>query len=291
MLKLKNWTLGSDFELPLYDHNEQRVISVEGLLGGTKISPLSIGEGCYRQEDGTSGEFNIPPVTTKEDFISSVNYCIEVGNAIVQENNVDLEFVAMSSADYSNGELATQQCSEFGCSESFNAYTFEANSKPNPNVNYRTSGLHLHVGVPEKWLEKDQVKFIKYMDLFLGLPSMLIDLDDRRRELYGKAGEYRRDKRGKYSCVEYRVLGSGLLSDPLLLSWVYDQTIAAINAYNENTINIDEIPLEGIINNNNKEHAFQVCDSYGIQFPIDADGKFVSTSDSHLIFSKKLNLW
>ena len=63
------------------------------------------------------------------------------------------------------------------------------------------------------------------MDLFLGVPSVTLDSDTRRRELYGKAGAYRAKDYG----VEYRTLSNFWIWKDSLKDWVYDQTQKAVD--------------------------------------------------------------
>lgn len=64
------------------------------------------------------------------------------------------------------------------------------------------------------------------MDLYLGVPSILMDGDTDRRRLYGKAGAYRSKPYG----VEYRTLSSFWVADPKLIGWAFEQTMRAVEA-------------------------------------------------------------
>ena len=55
---------------------------------------------------------------------------------------------------------------------------------------------HIHIGYDNSTKETN-FAIIKALDLFLGVPSLEIDLDERRRGLYGKAGCFRHKKYGK----------------------------------------------------------------------------------------------
>lgn len=77
------------------------------------------------------------------------------------------------------------------CSEDFNAYTEDVNPKPQgATTNLRSAGLHIHVGYNDPDIPSS-LQMIKYMDQYLGLPSIVVDQDSRRRSLYGKAGCFR----------------------------------------------------------------------------------------------------
>lgn len=55
---------------------------------------------------------------------------------------------------------------------------------------------HIHIGYNNPEIEKS-VDIIKAMDLFLGIPSILMDKDTLRRSRYGKAGAFRFKSYGK----------------------------------------------------------------------------------------------
>ena len=64
------------------------------------------------------------------------------------------------------------------------------------------------------------------MDLFLGIPSVLMDKGHLRKNLYGKHGAYREKAYG----VEYRVLSNFWIFNNRLIEWVWDNTSRAIAA-------------------------------------------------------------
>jgi hypothetical protein len=66
----------------------------------------------------------------------------------------------------------------------------------------------------------------KSLDVWLGLPSLVWDQDDRRRTLYGAAGAFRPKPYG----MEYRVLSNKWINDPLLRKTVFHNTLKAIEA-------------------------------------------------------------
>ena len=99
------------------------------------------------------------------------------------------------------------------------------------------------------------------LDIFLGVPSILVDQDTKRRSLYGKAGNFRLQPWG----VEYRVLSSFMMSNEDLISKVYNNTIEAIIRYNDYGLpDIDNYIVQCIINNNDKTKAKQLIKKLNI---------------------------
>ena len=70
-----SFTIGCDPELFLKNHQD-KLISVVGLIGGTKENPMPIGNGCAIQEDNVAAEFCIPPCATEDEFVSSIMYAL-----------------------------------------------------------------------------------------------------------------------------------------------------------------------------------------------------------------------
>ena len=66
------YLIGTDFEFGIKDVNGTP-ISIVGKLGGTKDEPLSIGNGCARQEDNVFAECTIPPTKDLEEFVAFCN--------------------------------------------------------------------------------------------------------------------------------------------------------------------------------------------------------------------------
>ena len=108
----------------------------------------------------------------------------------------------------------------FGCEPDYNAWTGEVNPKPHcDNPNLRSAGGHIHVET-----DLDRRAVIQAMDLFLGVPSVLMDKGEERRKLYGAAGSYRSKPYG----VEYRTLSNFWIFDEKLIKWVWNNTEEAL---------------------------------------------------------------
>lgn len=133
---------------------------------------------------------------------------------------------------------------EFGCTPSINAYGEAVPIPDGKDVNFRMAGGHLHLGGTSIMrtgrkgadLEKMDLKInntIKALDRTLGVMSVALFYgleDKRRRELYGRAGEFRTPKHG----IEYRVLSNAWLVHPVTANLVFEiaRVVAASVVYN-----------------------------------------------------------
>lgn len=105
------------------------------------------------------------------------------------------------------------------------------------------------------------MELVRILDLFLGVPSILIDEDDRRRQLYGKAGCFRFTSYG----VEYRVMSGYFIDSPKLIGWCFDQILAAIEFLNNGgSVDEDAADIVDAINNNNRKAAEDLIKKYKI---------------------------
>lgn len=218
-------TVGADPELFLMQHDWYT--SAIDRLGGSKECPRPLGNrvGFFVQEDNVAAEFNIPPAKSAEEFTDSISYAISEITKELSDMGVKPVFVA--SAEFPSMELKDPRAQVFGCDPDFNAWNGGA-SNPKPrskNIRLRSCGGHIHVGYP-----MDEpvhlLRAIQLMDLYLGVPSILMDADTTRRELYGKAGAFRKQPYG----FEYRVLSNFWLAKPALHKWAYNQTVRAMEA-------------------------------------------------------------
>lgn len=126
--------------------------------------------------------------------------------------------------------------------------------------------MHIHIGYDNPD-EETNLAIIKTLDLFLGIPSIILDKDTKRRELYGKAGCFRHKKYG----VEYRTLSSFWLSSPVLIEWAAINTFNALGSLNGGfkISKEDEEVIENTINTNDTSTAYMLLEKYNINLPTD----------------------
>ena len=257
-MKIHNISLGTDPEI--FIENEKEIISAEGLIPGTKYEPHPITDrGHCIQIDNIAFEFNIPPCSTKEEYIENINFVKDHLSIIAEANGAKLSKLA--SAEINPIYLQTQNAQTFGCEPDFNVYERDVNESPNSQTNLRCVGGHVHVGIPEEYRTEDNLeRIVKMFDIMVTLPSLLLDKDERRRELYGKAGSFRFKDFG----VECRALSNFWIHSNELIEWVFEQTIKAVTVVLDGKAD-EYIKLYGedtvtAINTNNKELAKQTIE-------------------------------
>lgn len=252
--------IGSDPEMFLYSESLFKYIPVCGLVGGTKEEPLPITDkGHAIQEDNVAIEFCIPPCKTVDEFVDNINFVKEyIDDTILKPKGLTSKCVA--SAIFDEDDLLSPQAAHFGCTPSYNAWTGETMAVERNNPFLRTTGGHIHIGYANPEVHTS-IELIKAMDLFLGLQSVLLDDDTARRQMYGKAGDYRLKKYG----VEYRSLSSFWLQTDELKRWVFENTLKAINFVNIGGFIGNPDDIQFAINNCDKEKATEILNDYNIE--------------------------
>lgn len=254
--------LGCDPEAFLADVNGHLKASC-GLIGGTKRHPQPIkalGDGFAVQEDNVAIEFNIPPAKSEREFTNSVQRVLKVlGDGV--NSKLGFHIVNVASASFPEEELQSKAAKEFGCDPDFNAWTGEQNPRPAASdKNLRSCGGHLHIGYDKSKVDPRRV--IQFMDMFVGVPSTLMDTDTTRRNLYGKHGAYREKKYG----VEYRTPSNFWIFHPRLTKWAYENSLRAYNlAQSPVPIELFRDRIVDAIDNNNRETAIGLVKEFNLE--------------------------
>lgn len=272
MKKYTDILVGADIELFLQHRHTKEIISAEGYIKGSKDVPYCFddsNEYFATSLDNVLAEFSIPPSRTVDEFIANINKSLAFIN-----NTIPPDFctVALPSARLKSRYLRTKQAQRFGCEPDYNAYHGHENLKPQcDDKNLRSAGGHIHIGYadPVEYNHYDYVgteehcNLIKALDLFVGVPSIIMEPDNKRKELYGKAGAFRPKSYG----VEYRTVSNFYLEKPELTNWVFQSSKDAINwlnAGNEIDKGLGSI-IERVINTNNKKEAAEIIDYYSLK--------------------------
>ncbi len=233
-------TLGGDPEFFVADKNNKILASDK--FFPSKHNPLLI-KSCSSSEpaakpnevffDGIQAEIAIGCNRCREYLATNVARCMKVirekigpENHIIMQPAVRVQKSVINSAD--------PEAKIFGCLPDFNAYTLTTNTAEMDATRhpYRYAGGHIHIGISSPYIKKTQneykiakteeghIEIIKFLDLFVGIPSVLLDSgkgSKERRAKYGKAGCFRPTPYG----VEYRTLSCWWLKSPITLSLVY----------------------------------------------------------------------
>lgn len=263
-MKINNVTVGSDPELFIVNGKTGKVVSSVGMIPGEKGNPWvgpGMGMGYGLETDNILAEFNIPPVTTKEDFVNSLEFMKGYIRDFVKNINQDYDILCSASQIVDKDQLQSDQARLFGCSEDYNAYTEDVNPKPEgEKTNLRSAGFHVHLGFSDHDNVPLCLELIKYLDQYLGIPSLIVDKDSRRRNLYGKAGCFRLTSYG----IEYRTLSAAMYSSPERSSFVWDCVERAIRACNEGQELIPSDIVVETINSSNVEMAEKLIEEYNL---------------------------
>lgn len=264
MTNIKNVLIGSDPELFVGD--SQGVSYAIGRVGGTKAEPIPVNFGAL-QEDNVLLEFNTDPANNLEQFTHHIKAVLEQGRDVLAQHQLDV-IREMSSHIFDEETLwgAGEAAFVFGCEPDFNGWTGRVNEFPQDvNPMLRTAGGHLHVGYGhlERVKKSTNRNIIQMCDYLLGLPSVLMDKDTQRKELYGKAAAMRHKPYG----TEYRTLSNFWLFSDELIAWAYEGARASYERLGELEVFKDTVSgeeVQRIINTNDKQAAKMACLTLGI---------------------------
>lgn len=221
-------TVGCDPEFFLFDTKLCRYISAHDKVPGNKQQPHKLRYGAV-QADGTAVEFNINPAKTSKQFVNNINRTLKtIRNRIPKR----YEFAYTPSIVFDEkyfDALVPDKAKEFGCDPDYNAYAYDhtiPNQKPKVKEypSLRTGAGHIHVGFTnvDNPLSKDHMfdckVLVENLDRYFSYFAQFWDKDERRRNLYGKSGDFRPKKYG----LEYRTLSNAWLNYPELWPWIFE---------------------------------------------------------------------
>ncbi len=239
------------------------------IIGGTKKLPIPIPglpEGFTMQEDNIMGEFNIPPADNATQFSHSIELAL---NAIQGVLPKETKIVIQPSALFRPKFIRKRAAKVFGCDPDTNAWTEVENTfTPAPDPTLRCCGGHIHIGLPSELMDRDsRFKIIRISDVLLGLPSIVVDTDTRRRQMYGKAGSFRFKDYG----VEYRTLSNFWTKTPNLREWAFNSAQSAVDAVLDTDFVADvESNKDQIIHAINEQDATaaeRLCNHFNVVIP------------------------
>jgi hypothetical protein len=125
-----------------------------------------------------------------------------------------------------------------GCMPSENLYDPGRGINVQSDYPVRSAGGHIHLPC-DNWGRKHAEDLVSMMDVLVGNTCVLLDRDPRaaeRREVYGRAGEFRRPPHG----VEYRALSNFWLRSPALFSFIQGMSRLALQLTWERSYDYDK---------------------------------------------------
>lgn len=240
--------------------------SAHGMVNGTKRRPEKVDNGAV-QVDGLALEINIKPASDEDEFVYSLASVLGQLRAKIP---LDFQFSRAASAEFDINHMMQQPASalELGCEPDYNAYSGEANTRPEAHPTLRVAGGHLHLGWCKGALPYDEDHFlrcqdvVKQMDYWEGLPSVILDKDQKRRQLYGKAGAFRPKSYG----VEYRSPSNFWLFDEEYQRLMYRNAQRGFASMMEGKFLFEKYgeAAKECIDNYDVARAAMLCDEIGI---------------------------
>lgn len=212
-----NFTFGSDPEFFL--HNGERICSAIAYLPSDDEDKKKIIDNYAFYHDNVLAECTLPPAHSKQETVKIIRQGLQ--------HLTDLTGLTISdlpSAHLHPDELDNEEAQRINCHAEFCAYMQEQVSKNEhmfKNSSLRTAGGHIHLGSPLILEDSNLYITIYLLDLFLGIPSLMLDNtaeSKTRRTFYGHAGRFRQCEYG----VEYRTLSNFWLTAPALVELIYD---------------------------------------------------------------------
>lgn len=238
MNKIMNLTVGGDIECFTMVKDTAEIVSAEPYIQGTKHNPFNFdkaSEFFATSIDNVLAEFTLPPVIDKFSWEENIQKSIDYLNSILPNH---LCTTNIPAARLNPLYLQTENARLFGCDPDYNAWERRINPKPRGGDNLRTSGFHIHFGYDNPRISISEM-IVKSCDLHLGVPGVLMEPDNERRSLYGKAGCFRTPPHG----VEYRTLSGWFASSRELRGWVFEQAMRAVEFVNNDRL--EEIEAVG----------------------------------------------
>ena len=247
-------TIGADVEEFVVQGGA--VVSVQGMLGGSKEHPLWV-EGGNLQEDNVLAEYATVVCSTLEDFKESLSSVRKSMQSKLWAQGATLLPTATHTFPVAYLQRCGTQAVTMGCSEEYRAGDGLLIPPPSPFQGLRTAGGHVHVGYDHP-SEQVSVDIVKAMDYMLGLWSLLHDPDTERRVMYGKAGSHRIKAYG----VEYRALSNFWSRDTQMIEQVYHRAMWCVNNHHQAHLLNEIMPYSAVT---------RAIDSYDTQLAIELE--------------------
>lgn len=134
---ITNVTIGADPEMFIIDTSTKKIVSAIGIIPGKKKDPYTEGlpNGFGLEIDGILSEFNIPPCTNKDEFVSNILFMKDYIRSYVKQINSNYDILCKASSIVPADQLLDPLANEIGCMPDFNVYAERENPKPEGYTN------------------------------------------------------------------------------------------------------------------------------------------------------------
>lgn len=225
-----NNRIGSDPEVFVVDENDQ-LIPAFSFLKGKKdadrdMTECNNGNIAYKGVywDGFQAEFETSDSYCLAYHTDSVHYGLKAVLKAARKFNKKAKLTIKTVMNIPEVLLNTakEEHVQLGCMPSKNVYNLVGMPiEDGRNMPTRSTGGHIHFGLPNLNKEEKIPLMVKGLDAILGVAcvAMFAKYDNpERRKYYGLAGEYRLPEHG----MEYRVLSNAWLIHPFIMNLVFD---------------------------------------------------------------------
>lgn len=247
-------SVGTDPEFVLTDENGLVLSAIDRV--GSKENPTQLFSGGTMFSDNVLLEINVPPVKSLTDFIVGLRQALLDATSYVAPNRL----MVKSSLYFPPDECTDLRAGILGCDAEYCAWDIGEDGKAmmvdrpwvSPTNFFRSCGGHVHLG--HKNCLENPIGVVRALDLFVGIPSLIIDHDltsKNRRAIYGGAGYFRPTEYG----LEYRTLSNFWLASPELAAVIY--RLARLAVANSD-LGVEDINIREIINRQSKHEALTV---------------------------------
>jgi hypothetical protein len=214
------FTFGTDPEFILSDE-KGKLKSAIGVVPGDKNNKFEC-DGDLFFHDNVLAECVVRPGSDPGELVCNLGDSLRSLAKIV----APLKITNLAAGNFEEDEMRDEEARKAGCAVEMCAY--EMRTIPPGKIkklfkkeNFRTAGGHVHLGTG---LGKDHEKclmLVRMLDLFLGVPMLVIDdspMTIERRKIYGRAGRYRQPDHG----IEYRTPGNFWISSPRIVCLFFE---------------------------------------------------------------------
>lgn len=215
-------TIGGDPEVFVRDVSSKAIESSIGILRGTKRKPFKTEHG-YVHKDNVLAEMNIKPAKSLTQWVDNVQGIMGDLEKLLGDHGKEMAIISSNIMDLKY--LEHYEAAHFGCNKNENCWDLLNPIKPNAEDagQLRTASGHIHIGFPFTDMN-DQLSAVRACELFIGVGSVAMDGDARRRTLYGKAGSFRPKPYG----IEYTVPSNFWLTSEMRMEWIYTAAVLAV---------------------------------------------------------------